>query len=77
MAKNTKTAPAMADGPDNWQKEEDLRTMLKAHEIKKDKKRHGAVKKLAKEKLAAHMSVLNGQNDTEDAADNGSDEGNE
>lgn len=36
----------------NWRTEEDLRTLLKAREIQKDKARMAAVKKMAAEKSA-------------------------
>ncbi len=36
-----------------WQIEDDLRTLTRAREIQKDKGRMAAVRKLAKEKIAA------------------------
>jgi len=36
----------------NWQAEDDLRTLVRACEIRKDGKRHAAVKALAKKQLA-------------------------
>jgi len=36
----------------NWQAEDDLRTLVRACEIRKDGKRHAAAKALAKQQLA-------------------------
>lgn len=38
---------------DRWQAEDDLRTLIRAEEIKKDKKRLANARKAAKEQLAA------------------------
>lgn len=56
MAK--KSSIAYATGPsqkeqDRWQAEDDLRTLLRAEEIKKDKKRLAAARNMAKEQLAS------------------------
>lgn len=42
----------IAESQDKWQVEDDLRKLLSAREIQKDKKRMAAVKKLAGEKSA-------------------------
>ena len=41
-----------SDGYDKWQAEDDLRTITRAKEIEKDKKRMANVRRAAKEKLA-------------------------
>jgi hypothetical protein len=46
------TASAKSDGYDKWQAEDDLRTITRAKEIEKDKKRMAHVRRAAKEKLA-------------------------
>lgn len=56
MAK--KSTIAYATGPskaeqDRWQAEDDLRTLLRAEEIKKDKKRLASARTMAKEQLAS------------------------
>ncbi len=45
-------APAKSDSYDKWQAEDDLRTITRAKEIEKDKKRMANVRRAAKEKLA-------------------------
>lgn len=51
-----KASPAAS--PDrNWEAEADLRTLCEAEEIKKDSKRMGACKKMAKEKMKAMGAV--------------------
>jgi hypothetical protein len=42
---------------DNYQAEDDVRTLTRAHSIRSDKKRHGAAKKEAKRQLAALSQV--------------------
>ncbi len=42
-----------SDGYDKWQAEDDLRTITRAKEIEKDKKRMAHVRRAAKEKLDA------------------------
>lgn len=42
-----------AEREKRYQAEDDLRTMMKAKEIEKDKGRHGHMKKVAREKVAA------------------------
>jgi len=51
--KSTKSNIPTASAVDNnWQTEEDLRTMMRSCEIRKDKKRMASVKALAKQKRA-------------------------
>ncbi len=45
-------ASAKSDSYDKWQAEEDLRTITRAKEIEKDKKRMANVRRAAKEKMA-------------------------
>lgn len=49
MAKKSAEAAPMIDK--NWQAEDDLRTLVRACEIRKDSKRHAAAKALAKQQL--------------------------
>ncbi|MCO7556196.1 hypothetical protein [Metapseudomonas otitidis] len=44
------SAPQVAES-DKWRIEDDLRTLLRAEEIKKDSKRMAAVRRMAGEKL--------------------------
>lgn len=46
---------------DEWQIEEDLRTLCRAKEILADEKRHAKVKELAKEKMMAVSAVAGGE----------------
>lgn len=50
MAKST---IAKASAPDDWQTEDDLRTLSKAEEIKQDPKRYKAALAMAKSKIKA------------------------
>lgn len=52
MAKKSDTKAAYPMVDRNWQAEDDLRTLMRACEIRKDKDRFAAAKKLAKKKLA-------------------------
>ncbi len=45
-------ASAKSDSYDKWKAEDDLRTITRAKEIEKDKKRMANVRRAAKEKLA-------------------------
>ena len=58
-----KTAPMAAmknpDGVD-YQTEEDVRTLHRANQIKKDSKRHKAAKAHAKKLAAQHMAIAKG-----------------
>lgn len=60
-------------GPDaNWQAKSDLQTLLEAHKVKKDKKRHAAAQAEAKRQLASMQHVAGADDDDgdEDAAGN-------
>ncbi|NKF21582.1 hypothetical protein [Solimonas marina] len=46
-----KSENAISSGPDKWQIEEDMRTLLRAQEVRRDPKRFKAAKKLASERL--------------------------
>lgn len=58
-SKNSYPVPAIDK---NWQAEDDLRTMQRACEIRKDKSRMAVVKKLAKEKLE-ELREISGKQD--------------
>ena len=51
------TALSMNDSEAKWRAEDDMRTLARAEEIKRDPKRLAAAKKMAKEKLAEMQSV--------------------
>ena len=44
-----------------WKIESDLRSLVDAEEVKKDKKRYSAAMKLAKEKMAAMKDIQKGK----------------
>lgn len=50
MANKTKNLGAVA-ADDDWQVDDDLRTLMRAEEIEKDPKRMAAVRAMAKKKL--------------------------
>lgn len=54
---------AMDTGNDDWQARQDVQTLMDAHKIKSDKKRHKAAKTHAKRQLAAMQSVATGNPD--------------
>mgnify|MGYP003613195657 CR=1 FL=1 len=54
MAKVTAIA---SQGPDDWECEEDLRTLIRAKEIEKDPKRFAKAKELAKKKMMDAAAV--------------------
>jgi hypothetical protein len=58
MASN-KTASAMSAQESDWRAEDDMRTLVRAEEIKRDPKRLAAAKKKAKDALAQMQSVAN------------------
>lgn len=62
----SKVAIAMAKTEAEWQTEDDLRTLSRAAEIKKDPARLKRVQELAKKKLLALASVAGG---SEEAAE--------
>ena len=53
-----KKSPMMVEN-DKWQVEDDLRTLCRAEEIKKDPKRYAKAKAMAKEKMMEHASIAN------------------
>lgn len=58
MAKMKGKAPEpMSSGPDDWKAHSDMRTLMDAHEIKSDKKRHAAAKAMARQHLARMKAV--------------------
>lgn len=52
---------AKANDLSDWEVEDALRTLIRADEIKKDKKLMGKVKELAKQKMMATAKVANGE----------------
>jgi hypothetical protein len=63
MAKNK--AVAAIDEANDWRVQSDLDTYIRWREIKRDKKRLAAVKKLAEEKLKDYASVANTVSDND------------
>lgn len=59
MAKGNKASGITMQ--DDWQTEEDLRTLMRAEEIEKDPKRYKAAKELAKKKLLEIAVVAGGE----------------
>lgn len=55
----------------DYQAQADMHTLLEAHAIKKDKKRHAAAKAHAKKKLSGMKAMVD---DPEDMLDGGKDE---
>lgn len=51
---------------DDWQVQEDLRTLARAREIKADPKRMAAVKKLAEKQMVAAAAAVAGADDKDD-----------
>lgn len=60
MASGKKVLNAVA-AVDDWQTEDDLRTLMRAEEIEKDPKRYKAAKELAKKKLLEMASIAGGE----------------
>lgn len=59
----TKKSAAVAEaypGEDKWRAEDDMRTLARAAEIRKDPKRMAAAKKVAREKLAELQTIVDG-----------------
>lgn len=52
-----KAKTATLSGPDNWEVEEALRTLIRAKEIEKDEKLMEKVRKLAEEKMKSAASI--------------------
>ena len=65
--KKASNSPTVTDsvGMDDWKAESDMRTLLQAAEIKADKKRYAAARKIAKEKLE-EMETEFGEDDEKD-----------
>jgi hypothetical protein len=57
MAKNRKMAAAVTAAHDDWETEDDLRTLARAEEIQKDSKRMSRVTAMAKKKMLAMASI--------------------
>lgn len=57
MAKKGNTLNAIGGGPDDWQVESDMRTLMEAEKIKKDPKRMAKCQAMAKQKLLDLASV--------------------
>lgn len=53
--KNSAVAP-----DDDWQARSDVQTLMEAHKIKADKKRHAAAKRHARQQLKAMQGVAQG-----------------
>jgi hypothetical protein len=53
----------VADAADDWQTEDDLRTLVRAREIEKDPKRMKAAQELAKKKMVEVAAVASDSND--------------
>lgn len=64
MAATKKNTPA--NSIDDWQVQEDLRTLARAREIKADPKRMAAVKKLAEQQMVAAAAAVAGATDKDD-----------
>ena len=58
MAKNRKMSMAVTAASDDWQTEEDLRTLCRAEEIEKDPKRMAKVTALAQKKMVEMAGVV-------------------
>lgn len=75
--KSSVTKAAVPAGMDDYQAQDDMRTLMQAHEVRSDPKRHAAAKAHAKKKLAAMQRVASGKMDAEDLRDGGRDEATE
>lgn len=63
MAKSSVKAPVPMD---DWQVQDDLRTLARAREIKQDPKRMAAVKKLAEQQMVAAAATVAETEDKDD-----------
>jgi Ulp1 family protease len=54
-----KASAVPAPSEDDWQAEDDARTLMRAHAIKSDVKRHAAAKAHAKKKLMQMAAIAN------------------
>ncbi len=59
----SKGCGVMPVGMEDWQAQEDLRTLARAREIKADPKRVAAVKKLAEQQMVAAAAVVSDSDD--------------
>ncbi len=57
MAKRKIKSTAVAMPEHDWQAEDDMRTLMRAHEIRADPKRHGKAKALAKANVMKAAAV--------------------
>jgi hypothetical protein len=57
-----KTPSAAAGSMDDYQTQDDMRTLMRAHEIKSDPKRHAKAKAHAKAQLGKMKAVATGSN---------------
>lgn len=64
--KSVAAMPVNSDSGVPYQVEDDVRTLHRAEQIKKDKKRHGAAKAHAKTVAKQHMAVAGVEPDTDD-----------
>lgn len=71
MAKNGTAAST------DYQAQDDMETLLRAHAIRSDGKRHAAAKAHAKTKLKAMKGVLDAEDDPKKGGDGGKDEATE
>lgn len=65
MGKSTCCGPSAAQEA-RWRAESDLETLMRAAEIKKDKKRHKAATDLARERMQATAAVAASGSGTDD-----------
>lgn len=64
MAKNSRTLGAVKM-EDDWQTEDDMRTLMRCREIEKDQKRMAKVRVLAKKRLEDMAGVIDETNESE------------
>jgi len=62
MAKK-KSSSVCCVSDDDWRAESDLRTLIEAEKIKKDKKRYAAAKEVAKNQLMEVAAVASEENE--------------
>ena len=74
MATKPKKSNLTATAPmGDWQAEDDLRTLMRAHEVKKDKKRHAKARALAKQKMMQAAAVAADPDNDGDSTGNDTD----
>lgn len=59
MAKKAKNSPMSIGLDRDWQAQQDMRTLIDAEKIKKDKARYKAACNCAKEEMAARAKLVN------------------